>query len=45
MITSNVEVIGWSLQALKAPVSWQTHPRKTVTANTTLKKAIQPDEK
>lgn len=31
--------------SLKAPVSWQTHPGKTVTANTTLKKAIQPDEK
>lgn len=44
MIPGNVEV-RMETSSLKAPVSWQNHPGKTATANTTLKKATQPDEK
>lgn len=46
MITGNVDVIGWRDFKPTSTCELADAPRKIcVTANTTLKKAIQPDEK
>lgn len=46
MIRGNVNMIGWRDFKPKSTCEWADSPRKIcVTANTTLKKAIQPDEK
>lgn len=44
-VTGRMEMIGWRFHA-KSTCELADSPRKNyVTANTTLKKAIQPDEK